>query len=241
MTSIFRPKSKVSQKSATARDEHVATTKNKTCQNITGFHNFDEIVTPFPERIGKHYYRWWRLIGLLLLAARIGSMALCDEALTRYPINVIFTILPSTLAILIILMWSLAMAGNLYPTEDNNSIHLDQIRNSKIIDFGRMHSQWGNQSLNATMGWAQLPLGKARKLSKDKLEEDFFKELEQPVSPQNGTGQTSEDTLLSQKNTSTTQKNTISIQKDTSKTQENPTSTKEKKIPFLKKQRQQMN
>ncbi len=193
---------------------------------------YDEYTTPFPEKIGKYlhvgYYKLWIFVGLALLVARVGTMLLSGEELGLYMANIIFALLPSTLAILIIFYskeiekltktlcniidkdkneaeewckvaiqnmfdnWSMVVSGlvfviimvlfvpytQLYPTPEHNQEYRTKVSERKKMNFARLRGSWKNQDFNATVGWADLSLGKARKLAKGKIEEDFFKELE---------------------------------------------------------------
>ena len=159
-------------------------------------------------------------------------MYLCGEANTRYPANIVFALLPSTLAILIIhyskatermtnifcsiidapehktvgwcekeiqtvfsnlhmlvsgiffvlLFSSTITAGNLYPEKRNNDIHLARVRASKSVEIGGIQGRIGDQAFNATIGWAQVTLRKARQLTKGEQGEQIFAEWEDPLS-----------------------------------------------------------
>ncbi|OIQ49105.1 hypothetical protein BerOc1_01025 [Pseudodesulfovibrio hydrargyri] len=66
------------------------------------------VVTTFPEHISiffgfrKAPYLFWLIVSVLLLIARILSMVLCDEENGRFAVNIVKSILPGVLAILII-------------------------------------------------------------------------------------------------------------------------------------------
>lgn len=69
---------------------------------------YDYIVTPFPEALGKllnknNPYLLWIIISFFLLVFRISAMLLCGEEFGRYAINIVYALLPGTLAILIII------------------------------------------------------------------------------------------------------------------------------------------
>ncbi|MGE4422014.1 MAG: hypothetical protein AB7D39_06945 [Pseudodesulfovibrio sp.] len=65
-------------------------------------------VTPFPERIsricgiGKSPYTLWILLSLIMAGMRISAMIVCGEETGRFPINIVYSLLPGGLAILTI-------------------------------------------------------------------------------------------------------------------------------------------
>ncbi|XXJ20868.1 hypothetical protein ACR42D_15275 [Desulfovibrio caledoniensis] len=69
--------------------------------------DFDYMVTPFPEFIGKHLffnrlYLPWVAFSLALAAIRVSAMAICGEESGRFALNIVYALLPGLLAILII-------------------------------------------------------------------------------------------------------------------------------------------
>ncbi len=70
------------------------------CQPVT--------ITTFPEGISNflgsevHVYRVWVILSVFFVVSRVSTMILCGEEAGRFAINIVYSLLPGTLAILII-------------------------------------------------------------------------------------------------------------------------------------------